>query len=199
MKKKIYTFSLILVAFLFALYFVWSLAANIQKEAFKRYLVDEWSFSLSDEKISIEGFPFQFGIKVSNFQSPIEKTPLTLEFSKLEIVRLIYNLSDVILFLEEPVVTNINHPKLRSSSNKLKISISDKPFSGGFRLISEQEDWQISNDNFLNLEAKKVIFALKDADEMKLDFFFQADNLGFSFLNKKNYEKPTYYLKYRSN
>ena len=184
MKKKIYTFTLIIFAALLLLYSLWALAANIQKEAFRQYLSDEWSFSLSEEKISIEGFPFQFGIKVSNFQSPIEKTPLTLEFSKLEIVRLIYNLSDIILFLDKPVITNIVYPKLSSSSNKLKISISDKPFSGGFRLISEQEDWQISNDNFLNLEAKKVIFALKDADEMKLDFFFQADDLGSSFLNK---------------
>ena len=185
MKKKIYTFTLIIFAVLVLLYSLWTLAANIQKEAFRQYLSDEWSFSLSDKKISIEGFPFQFGIKVSNFQSPIKKTSLTLEFSKLEIVRLIYNLSDVILFLEEPVVTNINHPKLRSSSNKLKISISDGPFSGGFRLISEQEDWQISNDkNTQKLEAKKVIFALKDANEMKLDFYFQADDLGSSFLNK---------------
>ena len=184
MKKKIYTFTFITFAVLVLLYSLWSLAANIQKEAFRQYLSDEWSFSLSDEKISIEGFPFQFGIKVSNFQSPIKKTPLTLEFSKLEIVRLIYNLSDIILFLDKPVITNIVYPKFSSSSNKLKISISDKPFSGGFRLISEQEDWQISNDNFQNLEAKKVIFALKDADEMKLDFFFQADDLGSSFLNK---------------
>ena len=185
MKKKIYTFTLIIFAVLVLLYSLWALAANIQKEAFRQYLSDEWSFSLSEEKISIEGFPFQFGIKVSNFQSPIKKTPLTLEFSKLEIVRLIYNLSDIIIFLDKPVITNIVYPKLSSSSNKLKISISDKPFSGGFRLISEQEDWQISNDkNFQNLEAKKVIFALKDADEMKLDFYFQADDLGSSFLNK---------------
>ena len=114
-------------------------------------------------------------IATISLQLSLEKTPLTLEFSKLEIVRLIYNLSDIIIFLDKPVITNIVYPKLSSSSNKLKISISDKPFSGGFRLISEQEDWQISNDNFQNLEAKKVIFALKDADEMKLDFFFQAN------------------------
>ena len=63
--------------------------------------------------------------------------------------------------------------------------MSNRPFSGGFRLISEQEDWQISNDkNIQKLEAKKVIFALKDADEMKLDFYFQADDLVPSFLNK---------------
>ena len=185
MKKKIYTFAFIIFAVLVLLYSLWSLAANVQKEAFRQYLSDEWSFSLSDKKISIEGFPFQFGIKVSNFQSPIKKTSLTLEFSKLEIVRLIYNLSDVILFLEKPIITNTDYPKLSSSANKLKISISDSPFSGNFRLISEQEDWQISNDkNFQKLEAKKVIFALKDADELKLDFYFQADDLGSSFLNK---------------
>ncbi len=185
MKKKIYTFTLIIFAVLVLLYSLWTLAANIQKEAFRQYLSDEWSFSLSDEKISVAGFPFQFGIKISNVQSPIKKTPLILEFSKLEIVRLIYNLSDVILFLEKPVINNIDYPKLSSSSNKLKISISDSPFSGGFKLISEQEDWQIFNSkNFQILEAKKVIFALKDTDEMKLDFYFQADDLGSSFLHK---------------
>ena len=52
MKKKIYTFSLILFAFLFALYFVWSLAANIQKEALKQYLSNEWAVILNDEKIT---------------------------------------------------------------------------------------------------------------------------------------------------
>ena len=66
MKKKIYTFTLIIFAVLVLLYSLWALAANIQKEAFRQYLSDEWSFSLSEEKISIEGFPFQFGIKVSN-------------------------------------------------------------------------------------------------------------------------------------
>ena len=69
MKKKIYTFSLILFAFLFALYFVWSLAANIQKEALKQHLSNEWAVTLSEEKITTDGFPFKFGIKVSNFQS----------------------------------------------------------------------------------------------------------------------------------
>ena len=85
MKKKIYTFTLIIFAVLVLLYSLWALAANIQKEAFKQYLSDEWSFSLREEKISIEGFPFQFGIKVSNFQSPIKKTPLTLELSLIHI------------------------------------------------------------------------------------------------------------------
>ena len=184
MKKKIYTFTLILFAFLLLLYFLWALAANIQKDALKQYLNDEWNFSLTDDKISIEGFPFQFGIKVSNLQSPLKQKPVTLEFSKLEIVRLIYNFSDVILFAEKPIITNKDYPEFSSSSKKLKVSISDRPFSGNFKLISEQEDWQISNDEkFKILKAKKVIFALKDADKMKLDFYFQVDDLGLSFLN----------------
>ena len=90
MKKKIYTFSLILFAFLFALYFVWALAANIQKEALKRYLVNKWAVTLSDEKITTDGFPFKFGIKVSNFQSQLNNTTIKLEFLKLEIIRLIF-------------------------------------------------------------------------------------------------------------
>ena len=177
MKKKIYTFSLILFAFLFALYSVWSLAANIQKEALKQYLVNKWAVTLSDEKITTDGFPFKFGIKVSNFQSQLNNTPIKLEFLKLEIIRLIYNFSDFILFLEKPMVTSMNYPKFNSSSDKLKASISNRPFSGRFKLITEQEDWQVSDDrNLKRIEAKKVIFALKDADEMNLDFYFQADN-----------------------
>ena len=194
MKKKIYTFSLILFAFLFALYFVWSLAANIQKEALKKHLRNEWAVTLSDEKITTDGFPFKFGIKVSNFQSQLNNTPIKLEFLKLEIIRLIYNFSDFILFLEKPMVTNMDYPKFNSSSNKLKASISDRPFSGKFKLITEQENWQLSDDrNTKILEAKEVIFALKDADQMNLDFYFQADNLGVSILDKiykKDPEKP---------
>ena len=194
MKKKIYTFSLILFAFLFALYFVWALAANIQKEALKQHLSNEWAVTLSDEKITTDGFPFKFGIKVSNFQSQINNTPIKLEFLKLEIIRLIYNFSDFILFLEKPMVTSMDYPKFNSSSNKLKASISDRPFSGKFKLITEQENWQLSDDrNTKILEAKEVIFALKDADQMNLDFYFQADNLGVSILDKiykKDPEKP---------
>ena len=194
MKKKIYTFSLILFAFLFALYFVWALAANIQKEALKQHLSNEWAVTLSDEKITTDGFPFKFGIKVSNFQSQLNNTPIKLEFLKLEIIRLIYNFSDFILFLEKPMVTSMDYPKFNSSSNKLKASISDRPFSGKFKLITEQENWLISNDrNTKILEAKEVIFALKDADQMNLDFYFQADNLGVSILDKiykKDPEKP---------
>ena len=194
MKKKIYTFSLILFAFLFALYFVWTLAANIQKEALKQHLGNEWAVTLSDEKITTDGFPFKFGIKVSNFQSQLNNTPIKLEFLKLEIIRLIYNFSDFILFLEKPMVTSMDYPKFNSSSNKLKASISDRPFSGKFKLITEQENWQLSDDrNTKILEAKEVIFALKDADQMNLDFYFQADNLGVSILDKiyeKDPEKP---------
>ena len=194
MKKKIYTFSLILFAFLFALYFVWALAANIQKEALKQHLGNEWAVTLSDEKITTDGFPFKFGIKVSNFQSQLNNTPIKLEFLKLEIIRLIYNFSDFILFLEKPMVTNMDYPKFNSSSNKLKASISNRPFSGKFKLITEQENWQLSDDrNTKILEAKEVIFALKDADQMNLDFYFQADNLGVSILDKiykKDPEKP---------
>ena len=194
MKKKIYTFSLILFAFLFALYFVWALAANIQKEALKQHLGNEWAVTLSDEKITTDGFPFKFGIKVSNFQSQLNNTPIKLEFLKLEIIRLIYNFSDFILFLEKPKVTSMDYPKFNSSSNKLKASISDRPFSGKFKLITEQENWQLSDDrNTKILEAKEVIFALKDADQMNLDFYFQADNLGVSILDKiykKDPEKP---------
>ena len=194
MKKKIYTFSLILFAFLFALYFVWALAANIQKEALKQHLSNEWAVTLSDEKITTDGFPFKFGIKVSNFQSQLNNAPIKLEFLKLEIIRLIYNFSDFILFLEKPMVTNMDYPKFNSSSNKLKASISNRPFSGKFKLITEQENWQLSDDrNTKILEAKEVIFALKDADQMNLDFYFQADNLGVSILDKiykKDPEKP---------
>ena len=194
MKKKIYTFSLILFAFLFALYFVWALAANIQKEALKQHLSNEWAVTLSDEKITTDGFPFKFGIKVSNFQSQLNNTPIKLEFLNLEIIRLIYNFSDFILFLDKPMVTRMDYPKFNSSSNKLKASISDRPFSGKFKLITEQENWQLSDDrNTKILEAKEVIFALKDADQMNLDFYFQADNLGVSSLDKiykKDPEKP---------
>ena len=185
MKKKIYTFTLIIFAVLLLLYFLWALAANIQKEAFKQYLSDKWSYSLTDDKISMEGFPFKFGINVSNFESMLIATPLALQISKLEIVRLIYNFSDTILFAENPIITNTDYPKFNISSNKLKISISDRLFSSNFRLISEQEDWQISDENnFQLVKAKKVIFALKDADKMKIDFYFQADDLGLGFLNK---------------
>ena len=194
MKKKIYTFSLILFAFLFALYFVWALAANIQKEALKQHLSNEWAVTLSDEKITTDGFPFKFGIKVSNFQSKLSNTPLRLELLKLDIIRLIYNFSNFILFLEKPMVTIMDDPKFNSSSNKLKASISNRPFSGKFKLITEQENWQLSDDrNTKILEAKEVIFALKDADQMNLDFYFQADNLGVSILDKiykKDPEKP---------
>ena len=194
MKKKIYTFSLILFVVLCSLYFVWALAANIQKEALKQHLSNEWAITLSDEKITTDGFPFKFGIKVSNFQSQLNNTPIKLEFLKLEIIRLIYNFSDFILFLEKPMVTSMDYPKFNSSSNKLKASISDRPFSGKFKLITEQENWQLSDDrNTKILEAKEVIFALKDAAQMNLDFYFQADNLGVSILDKiykKDPEKP---------
>ena len=194
MKKKIYTFSLIIFAVLVLLYSLWTLAANIQKEAFKQYLRNEWAVTLSNQKITTDGFPFKFGIKVSNFQSQLNNTAIKLEFIKLEIIRLIYNFSDFILFLEKPMVTSMDYPKFNSSSNKLKASISDRPFSGKFKLITEQENWQLSDDrNTKILEAKEVIFALKDADQMNLDFYFQADNLGVSILDKiykKDPEKP---------
>ena len=185
MKKKIYTLTLILVAVLSLLYFVWAWAANIQKEVLKKHLSSEWALNLSDENITAHGFPFKFAIKMSNFNSRLKDTPLRLEFLRLEIVRLIYNFSDVILFLDKPMITSMNFPKFNISSNKLKASISNRPFSGRFKLITEQEDWQVSDDrNLKRIEAKKVIFALKDADEMNLDFYFQASNLGFSFLHK---------------
>ena len=64
------------------------------------------------------------------------------------------------------MIASTDYPKFNSSANKLKASISDRPFSGRFRLITEQEDWQISDDrNLKGFEAKKVIFALKDADK----------------------------------
>ncbi len=185
MKKKIFTFALILIVVLLTLYFVWALAANIQKETLKNHLNNEWALDLRDENITTNGFPFKFGIKVSNFKSKLKNTPLRLEFLKLEVIRLIYNFSDVILFLEKPMIISLGYPYFNSSSNRLKASIFDKPFSGRFRLITEQEDWELSNNKNLKiLKARKVIFALKDADKMKLDFYFQADNLGLNFLNK---------------
>ena len=185
MRKKIYTFIFILFVISLSVYFVWAIAANIQKESFKRYLSEEWSLNLNDEKITIDGFPFKFGIKVSNFQSPIKRIPLNLQFVKLEIVRLIYNFSDVILFVGNPIITSTGYPKFNSSANKLKVSISKKPFTGRFKLITEQEDWQISDDrNIKKFEAKEVIFALKDADKGDLDFYLQANDLNFSFLSK---------------
>ena len=194
MKKKIYTFTLILFVVLLSLYFVWALAANIQKEALKKHLRDEWAFDLSNESITAYGFPFKFGVKVSNLQSPLKHIPVSLQFLKLEIVRLIYNFSDVILFVEKPIITSTGYPKFNSSANKLKVSISNRPFSGSFKLISEQEDWQISVDRKLRrVEAKKVIFALKDMDKMKLAFYLQANDLSSSFLNKiqeRDPEKP---------
>ncbi len=194
MKKKIYTFTLSLFVVLFLIYFVWALAANIQKEALKRHLSEEWFVKLPDKNIKTKGFPFKFGIKISNFQSPLKNTQLMLEFFNLDVVRLIYNISDVILFIDRPKITSMVSPKFNSSSNKMKISISDTPFSGRFRLITEQEDWQITGDkNFKGFEAKKVIFALKDANEMKLDFYFEANDLVFSSLDKiqkTDSEKP---------
>ena len=191
MKRKIYTLILILIAVLSLLYFVWAWAANIQKEVLKKHLSSEWALNLSDENITTDGFPFKFGIKVSNFKSHLKDTPLRLEFLRLEIVRLIYNFSDVILFLDKPMITSMDFPNFNISSNKLKASISDRPFSGRFRLITEQEDWKLADDrNLKRIEAKKVIFALKDADEMNLDFYFQASNLGFSFLDKIQEKVP---------
>ena len=140
MKKKIYTFALLSFVTTLLLYFVWAKAANIQKQALKQYLNNEWSVILSDETIAIDGFPFKFAITFSDFQSPIRNTPLTLQFSRLEMVRLIYDFSEIILFSENPKVTNLDDPKFNSSSSKLKISISDKPFSGKFTLITEHED-----------------------------------------------------------
>ena len=191
MKKKIYTLTLILFVALSLLYFVWVWAANIQKEVLKKHLSNEWALNFSDENITAHGFPFKFAIKVSNFKSHLKDTPLSLEFLRLEIVRLIYNFSDVILFLDKPMITSMDFPKFNISSNKLKASISNRPFSGRFKLITEQEDLQVSDDsNLKRIEAKKVIFALKDADEMNLDFYFQASNLGFSFLHKVQGKGP---------
>ena len=185
MKKNIYTFALLSFVITLLLYFVWAKAANIQKQALKEYLNNEWSVILSDETITIDGFPFKFAITLSDFQSPIRNTPLTLQFSKLEIVKLIYDFSDIILFSENPKVTSLDDPKFNSSSNKLKISISDKPFSGKFKLITEQEDWQISNGRKLQkINAKKIIFALKDSDETKLDFYLKVDDFDSNLLDK---------------
>ena len=185
MKKKIYTFALLSIVITLLLYFVWGKAANIQKQALKEYLNNEWSFILSDENITIDGFPFKFAITLSDFQSPIRNTPLTLQFSKLEIVRLIYDFSNIILFSENPKVTSLDNPKFNSSSNKLKISISDKPFSGKFKLITEQEDWQISNGKKLQkINAKKIIFALKDSEEMKLAFYIKVDDFDSNLFDK---------------
>ena len=185
MKKKIYTFALMLFVITLLLYFVWAKAANIQKQALKEYLNNELSLILSDENITIDGFPFKFGITLSDFQAPIRNTSLTLQFSKLEVVRLIYNFSNVILFSENPKVRSVGDPKFNSSSAKLKISISDKPFSGKFKLITEQEDWQISNGRKLQkINAKKIIFALKDSDETKLDFYLKVDDFDSNLLDK---------------
>ena len=185
MRKKIYTLTFVLFAISASLYIVWATAVNIQKESFKQYLSEEWSINLHDENITTDGFPFTFGIKVSDFRSPLKHISLNLQFTKLEIVRLIYNFSDVILFTEKPMVTSTEYPKFNSSANKLKMSISNRPFSGKFKLITEQEDWQISDDrNISRFGANEVIFALKDVDRMKLDFYLEANNLSSSFLNK---------------
>ena len=110
MKKKIYTFTILLFVTTTLLYFVWAKAANIQKQALKEYLNNEWSVILSDETITIDGFPFKFAITFSDFQSSIRNTPLTLQFSKLEIVRLIYDFSDIIIFSENPKVMSLDDP-----------------------------------------------------------------------------------------
>ena len=101
MRKKIYTFTFVLFVISTSLYLVWAIAANIQKEAFKQYLSEVWSIDLNDEKITTDGFPFKFGIKVSNFRSPLRHIPLSLQFMKLEIVRLIYNFSDLTISYTE--------------------------------------------------------------------------------------------------
>ncbi len=185
MRKKIYTFIFIIFVITLSLYLVWAIAANIQKEEFKRYLSEEWSLNLNDENITTDGFPFKFGIKVSNFRSPLKHIPFSLQFIKLEILRLIYNFSDFILFVEKPMITHTDYPKFNSSANRLKVSISNIPFSGRFKLITEQKNWQISDDrNIKKFAAKEVIFALKDVDETKLDFYLQANDLSSSFLKK---------------
>ena len=109
MKKKIYTLTLILVAVLSLLYSVWAWAANIQKEVLKKHLSSEWALDLSDENITVDGFPFKFGIKMSYFNSRLKDTSLRLKFLRLEIVRLIYNFSDVILFLDKPMILSLIH------------------------------------------------------------------------------------------
>ena len=133
MRKKIYTFTFVLFVISTSLYLVWAIAANIQKETLKNHLRDELAFDLGDESISTYGFPFKLGMKVSDFQSPLKYIPLSLQFLKLEFVRLVYNFSDVILFVEKPMITSTDYPKFNSSANKLKVSISNKPFSGKFR------------------------------------------------------------------
>ena len=185
MKKKIYTFALLLFVTTLLLYLVWAKAANIQKQALKEYLNNEWSVVLSDETIKIYGFPFKFAITFSDFQYPIRNTPLTLQFSNLEMVRLIYDFSNIIFFSENAKVTSLDDSKFNSSTNKLKISISDKLFSGKFTLITEHEDWQISYGRKLQkINAKKIIFALKDSDEMKLDFYLKVDDFNSNLLDK---------------
>ena len=185
MKKKIYTFTILLFVTTTLLYFVWAKAANIQKQALQEYLKNDWSVILRDETTTISGFPFKFAMTFSDFQSPIRNTPLTLQFSKLELVRLIYDFSDIILFSENTKVTSLDDPIFNSSSKKMKISLSDKPFSGKFKLITEQEDWQISNGRKLQkINAKKIIFALKDSDETKLDFYLKIDDFDSNFLDK---------------
>ena len=63
--------------------------------------------------------------------------------------------------------------------------MSDKPFSGKFKLITEQEDWQISNGRKLQkINAKKIIFALKDSDETKLDFYLKVDDFDSNLLDE---------------
>ena len=68
MKKKIYTFTTILIVFLLSLYFVWALAANIQKEVLKKHLSSEWALNLSDENITAHGFPLKFAMKMLDFR-----------------------------------------------------------------------------------------------------------------------------------
>ena len=89
MRKKIYTFTFVLFVISTSLYLVWAVAANIQKEVFKQYLSEVWSIDLNDENITTDGFPFKFGIKVSNFKSPLKNIPLSLQFIKLEMKWLI--------------------------------------------------------------------------------------------------------------
>ena len=185
MKKKIFTFLLTITTICLSLYFIWLRAANFQEDLVKNNINNDLALKITNEQIRTKGFPFKLITTISDFESSVKSTSLVFKFLELEIIRLIYNFTDTIFFIEKPTLKNVFNAGIYSSSNRIKISLSDKPFSGQFKLIAELEGWKLfDNKNLRQIGANKMIFAMKDSDGKKLDFYFQAEDFDSPELNK---------------
>ena len=191
MKKKIFTFLLTITTICLSLYFIWLRAANFQEDLVKNNINNDLALKITNEQIRTKGFPFKLITTISDFESSVKSTSLVFKFLELEIIRLIYNFTDTIFFIEKPTLKNIFNAGIYSSSNRIKISLSDKPFSGQFKLIAELEGWKLfDNKNLRQIGANKMIFAMKDSDGKKLDFYFQAEDFDSPELNKIMGKEP---------